>query len=220
MYPKQPNRPAYRNDQTRNILKVKGEGSVSSAPDQANITVGVITEKTEVSAAQQENAAAISAVTDAITALGVPEESIQTVEYRIDTQYDFVDGQQQFRGYRVTHQLRVTLDDIELTGPVVDDAVAAGANSISSIQFSLADPSAFYNEALTLALQDAGRKAETIGEELGVLVDTPPVSVREISPSTTPVPFQTALYASAEGTPIQPGTLTILAVVETEFTYN
>ncbi|TMW70718.1 SIMPL domain-containing protein [Alteribacter natronophilus] len=215
-----PNLPAHRNDETRNMIKVKGEGSVTSAPDRADVALGVVNEEMDVGTAQQENAEAIRNVIDAVTSLGVPEENIQTVEYRIDTQYDFIDGEQQFRGYRVTHMLQITLDDLDLTGQVVDDAVEAGANTISSITFSISDPASLYNEALELALRDAKGKAETIADELGVFVDEPPVTVREISPSTSPVPYQTALYAKAEGTPIQPGTLTILALVETDYRYN
>ncbi|WP_236784562.1 MULTISPECIES: SIMPL domain-containing protein [Alteribacter] len=217
MYPYRYPQHQARNNTSK--LKVKGEGSVSAAPDRANITVGAVTESTEVSEAQQENAQIISQVTSAITTLGVPEESIQTVEYRIDTQYDFVDGKQEFRSYRVTHLLQVTLDDITLTGSVIDEAVEAGANTISSISFSLSNPEVLYNQALELALQNAREKAETIAAELGVALSTPPVSVVEISPSTTPVPFQTALYATSEGTPIQAGTLTILALVEVEYRY-
>ncbi|WP_051314898.1 SIMPL domain-containing protein [Alteribacter aurantiacus] len=219
MYPYRQHLDQIRSRRATNTLRVKGEGSLSTAPDRANITVGAVTEATEVSEAQQENAQIISDVTAAISSLGVSEDNIQTVEYRIDTQYDFIDGKQVFRGYRVNHLLQITLDDVSLTGSVIDEAVEAGANAISSIQFSLSNPDVLYNQALELALQNAQEKGETIARQLGVSLSTPPVSVKEISPSTTPVPFQTALYAKAESTPIQAGTLTVLALVEVEYQY-
>ncbi|WP_096439317.1 SIMPL domain-containing protein [Alteribacter populi] len=221
MYPYHPlHRHVSSQRNNKYTMKVKGEGSISTSPDQAEITIGAVTEDPTVSTAQQENAGIIGAITSSISGLGIPEDDIQTIEYRIETQYDYVDGKQVFRGYRVTHLLHITIDDIELTGQIIDTAVSAGANSISSIQFSLTNPHVIYNQALELAIQDAQRKAETIAQELGVNLDTPPKSIREVTSETTPIPYKTALYAAAESTPIQPGTLSILAKIEAEFYYG
>ncbi len=158
MYYNQPLSPAppapaslYRNN--RHIIEVSGEGTVSAAPDRAVIELGAITENTSLRIAQRENAAAVTDVINSLLQLNIPKERIQTVAYRIEMQYSYEDGKQIFTGYRVTHLLQITLDQIDRTGLVVDTAVEHGANSVLNIQFSMAHPAAYYHQALSLAVK-------------------------------------------------------------------
>jgi uncharacterized protein len=205
-----------------NRLKVTGEGTVSAVPDQAMIILGVITENMNLSTAQKENAAKTSAVINAMLSLGISQQDIQTFSYRIEPQYNFENGQQIFRGYRVEHQLQVTVKDLTKTGQVIDQAVASGANSVSSIQFTVSNPDAFYNQALTLAVQNAQQKAVAMARALQVTLQTVPIVVQEISQPfpPRPVPFQAATLAQDAGTPIQPGENKIKATVKIEYTYS
>lgn len=154
--------------------------------------------------------------------LGISQSDIQTSSYRIDPQYNYENGQQIFRGYRVEHQLQVTVKDIRKTGQVIDTAVASGANSVSSIQFTVSNPDAFYNQALTLAIQNAQQKAITMARTLGVTLQPVPVVVQEISQQLPPrpIPFQAAMLAQSAETPIQPGENRITATVKVEYTYS
>jgi uncharacterized protein YggE len=200
-----------------NTLRVTGEGTITVAPDQAIIILGSTSENKSVSQAQQENAAVIRKIISAITNLGVPESAIQTVTYRVEPQYDYVEGRQVFRNYLVTHLLRITLDQIELTGRIVDSAVASGANVIQSFQFSLKDESAARNRALVLAVQNAQGKARAIANSLSVNLNETPFKIKELLPAAGPIPRQYAVETSA--TPIQTGMLSITAVIEAEFSY-
>lgn len=202
-------------------LKVSGEGTISVAPDQVSLTIGVITEKKSLQEAQAENAMIISNVLTAMLQLGIPKENIQTIVYRIDTLYDYRDGVQIFRGYSVTHLFQVKIDDIEKTGLVVDHAVSQGANSVSNIEFTVAHPEAYYNEALKLALQNAYLKALTLTSQLTVNLNPIPYKIEEISKRTSPpVPYSLTLMAKAEATPIQPGEITISATIIVDYFYG
>src|SRR5690606_20881763 len=99
---------------------------------------------------QKENTNATTNIVEALLQLGIPKENIQTTQYSIDIQYDFEDGKQIFRGYKVTHLLQVTVENIEQTGLIVDTAVNNGANTVSNIQFTLQNPDIAYNHALSL----------------------------------------------------------------------
>lgn len=205
-----------------NRLTVTGEGTVTAAPDEAIITIGVINESPNLSAAQKENADKTAAVIQALMSLGIPQSDIQTYVYRIEPQYNYENGQQIFRGYRVEHQLQVTVKDISKTGQVIDQAVAAGANSVSSIQFSVSNPNAFYNQALTIAIRNAQEKAISMARALQVTLQPVPVIVQELSQPLPPrpIPFQAAMLAQSAETPIQPGENKIMATVKVEFTYS
>lgn len=205
-----------------NRLTVTGEGTVTATPDEAIITIGVINESPNLSAAQKENTDKAAAVIQALISLGIPQSDIQTFVYRIEPQYNYENGQQIFRGYRVEHQLQVTVKDISKTGQVIDQAVAAGANSVSSIQFTVSNPNAFYNQALTIAIRNAQEKAISMARALQVTLQPVPVIVQELSQPLPPrpIPFQAAMLAQSAETPIQPGENKIMATVKVEFTYS
>ncbi|MDM5229212.1 SIMPL domain-containing protein [Cytobacillus sp. NJ13] len=204
-----------------NILRVSGEGKLAVQPDQANIKLGVLTEDMELQKAQEQNADAISSVKKALNAIGITDKQIQTSDFTIFPQYDFVDGKQIFRGYRVEHILGITVDEIENTGLVVDTAVDNGANIVRGIHFEAENQSDLYQQALSLAVMDAYKKAETIASALRVQLISTPVSVAERALGIEqPVSFQSSTFVkSAVSTPIQPGTIDIESQITAEFTY-
>ncbi|WP_127490074.1 SIMPL domain-containing protein [Paenibacillus ehimensis] len=207
-------------DSSRNMIEVTGEGTVAAAPDRALITLGAITEKASLSEAQTENAGTVSSILQSLFQLGIPKEKVQTVQYGIEIQYNYKEGVQTFRGYKVTHLLRVTADKIEQTGGIVDTAVRHGANTVSGIQFTSAHPEAYYNQALTMAVHSSRQKAATLAKAMGVALHPTPVRIQEASQSIEPRPYQMASFAAAAATPIQPGELNISAVVKAYYSYS
>jgi uncharacterized protein YggE len=227
MYYSQPGYPSMGSGQPQapvkpNRLTVTGEGSVYATPDRAIITIGVITESPNLSTAQKENSDKTTAVINSLLALGIPQNDIQTALYRIEPQYDYENGKQIFRGYKVEHQLQVTIKDLSKTGQVIDKAVASGANFVSSIQFTVSNPDVFYNQALTLAIQNAQQKAVVMARALQVTLNPVPIVVEELSQNLPPrpVPFQAMSLAQDSGVQIQPGENKITANVKIEYTYG
>ena len=62
----------------------------------------------------------------------------------------------------MTHNLMVTIKNVDMVGQVIDAAVSAGANTVTSINFSVANPAVNYAEALDAAIDDAISKAAHI----------------------------------------------------------
>ena len=201
-------------------LKVSGEGSIFVSPNQAKITLGAFTENQSLQVAQQENTLIMGNVIRALEQLGIPKEKIQTVSYRIDPIYDFKDGTQLLRGYRVTHQLQIILDEVDLSGKAVDVAVNNGANSVSNIEFTVSQPDAYYNEALKIALINAYGKAISLVSQLPVKLNPVPVKIEEYSTTISPpVPFSAPIMLKAEATPVQPGDIKITASITALYLY-
>ncbi|KGX90542.1 hypothetical protein N781_07040 [Pontibacillus halophilus JSM 076056 = DSM 19796] len=202
-------------------LFVSGSGIVQAEPDLANIQLGVVTQDQELTTAQQQNGQRMNDVMAALTKLGIDAEDIQTVDYTIYPQYDYIDGKQEFSGYQVTHTISVTIKQLDQTGLVIDTGVANGANRVSNIQFTLQDPELYYEQALTAALKDAIQKANLISSELQLQLDPVPTKIVERTQST-PAPYQTLTKAEAAAPPstsIEPGQLQITANVDTTFQY-
>jgi uncharacterized protein YggE len=201
-------------------IKVQGQGEVSLKPDIAQINLGIISENKDLISAQQENARKSQMVIQSLLALGIPNNKIRTYDYRIDADYDFKDGQQIFRGYKVTHLLEIKLNELEKAGVTVDTAVKNGANYVSRIEFKSSQKQKYYRQALAAAVTDAIEKAEVIAGVLRVQLNRIPYLVSEITGTPSPVfEEQTSFVKGVSTTTFEPGEISIKATVHAEFYY-
>ncbi len=202
------------------ILSVSGSGRVQSAPDQAAITLGVVTRAETAGEAQQENTAKATAIRSALTALGIEERDIKTEDYSFRPEYSRERNERNtIVGYTASNTIRVRVRDVALVGDVVDAVLANGANTIHSLDFSIRDTDALRKKALESAVKDARSKADTIASALGKSI----VGVHHVTENTGMFqPRQSnmmmkSMDASAESTPIDAGTLSLTADVHIEF---
>src|SRR5689334_13370350 len=105
------------------LIKVNGDGELAIPPDISSVNMGVITENKVMIEAQKQNATEMTKVIQALLSLGIPNNQLQTFDYRIDSDYEYDQGKQTFRGYKVTHILQVKVEDLSKIGKVVDTAV-------------------------------------------------------------------------------------------------
>ena len=120
-------------------MTVNGEGHITARPNQAKLTLGVVTEHTSAEAAQQENAEISNRVIEALKQIGIDESEIKTTVYSVQPRYDYHDGKSILRGYEVEHHFEVTIKDLSKIGNVYDLAIKNGANRSGGIQFQLTD---------------------------------------------------------------------------------
>jgi uncharacterized protein len=207
-------------ERKKRTLLVYGEGTVTAQPDQAKLTLGVSTTNENVQSAQQENAVRMNQVITSIVNLGVPRDDIQTSQYRITPQYDYVDGKRIFRGYEVVNLVEVTINDLTMVGTILDTAVQHGANQIGNIQFLVSQPEQYYQQALIQSVHQSFKKARAIVSAIRVTLDETPISITELTEDRPLTLVKAATYDTYEEiTPISPGTLDITAKVKSEFKY-
>jgi uncharacterized protein YggE len=184
------------------------------APDMANITLGVDTRGSDAQEALSKNATKMNAVIAAIEGLGVPADHIQTSNLSI-----YFDSQQD--SYVANHQLNVRIDQVTKVGPVLDAAVAAGANNSWGVSFGLKDTSQGQTQALQNAVANARKRADAIASSLQVNI-TGVGSASEASYYNTPVKFAGAAGAplASSSTPVQPGQLDVTADISVVYTFT
>ena len=178
-------------------INVNGSGMASNTPNIADIQLGVEAITDDAAQAISESTSKMQAVLDAIRALGIEDKDIQTVNYNmwVEQIYNQETGVPtgQMR-YHVTNQINVRLDDLTLTGKLLENALAAGANNVGSITFGVSDPTELQKQARATAVQNARAKAEELAAGLGVRVG----KVRQVSEYVSgPVPIAT--YAKDMG---------------------
>ncbi|MBR1886779.1 MAG: SIMPL domain-containing protein [Schwartzia sp.] len=214
--------PAQAADQELPILSVSGSGVVQGTPDQATVTLGVVTRRKTAGDAQQENAAKAAAIHRALIAFGIDGDDIMTEDYSFRPEYNHdKSGRTSIVGYTASNTVRVKVRDVDLVGGVIDAALDKGANMVRSLDFSIRDMDALRREALEQAVEDAREKAETIARALGTTI----VGVHHVTENTgmfqprrsNMVMMAKSMDAAAESTPIEAGTLSLSADVHIEF---
>jgi uncharacterized protein len=213
----------YRNQndvsENRNVIKVHGDGMVTATPNQASATIGVISEGKDLSQAQKQNVETISKINAVLNSFKIPPKNVQTFDYQVNTEYDYVDGKQIFRGYRVQNLLKISIDEVSQLGSIINKVIEAGANYVSNVQFKVSDPQRYYLQALKKALRNAQEKAETITGELKVKWNSTPVRVEELVKQPGPVQPQLTYVKGVSTEQFQPGILHFTAEVLVKYYY-
>lgn len=151
----------------QNAITVHTKESINVVPDVADISLGVTTQAEDAASCQNQNNDTVDKIVAALTALGIPETSIQTSRFNLSPRYDWKDSVQTLIGYEMN--TTITLSDIALdqVGSVLTQSVDAGANNFDSIVYKSSQYDASYQEALKLAVESAKVKAQSLAEASG-----------------------------------------------------
>jgi len=201
-------------------ITVNGNGEISVAPNFGEIRFEVVTQSKDLNEAQNQNSKIMNQVIQSLLSLGIKREDMQTSSFSIFPQYDYIEGQQVFRGYEVTNSLTVKIRDISKVGMVIDTAVRNGANRVSSLEFKLDRENQYYQQALQLALFNAVEKARTIADTLKLPIYPLPIEIIEESVEAPPIMYKAvAMTQESFQTPIEQGLISIKAKVLVRFQF-
>ncbi|MBK7316730.1 SIMPL domain-containing protein [Candidatus Villigracilis affinis] len=203
-------------------LNVNGLGQVNLTPDIAYIYIGVHTEGATASEAVEANKGQTSSLISSIKKSGVDEKDIRTTNFSIwPSQQYGPDGTISGTVYMVDNTVYITVRELDGLGDLLDSAISAGANTINSIQFDVADKAQALKDARTKAVADAQAQAQELAEAAGVsLGEIQTINFYENS--AYPVDMGKGgggvAYDAASAVPIQPGQLTVS--VNVNLTYS
>ncbi|MEM2351218.1 MAG: SIMPL domain-containing protein [Thermoproteota archaeon] len=214
-------------EQGDRTISVTGIGVTKAKPDRVLMSLSVITQADSAEEAISENSVKMGRVTKALKDMGVTEDQIETFAYSLTPIWDYSDrNTPRITGYTCSNTIRVTIMDLNKIGRIIDGTVSAGANYVSSLQFTVSNEALrqLELEALRTAVKDADSKAKAIANAAGVtLTNLVSISILSHSPylpsysfeSIIPVPTPMTGTAS---TSILPGevsvTVSISAVYE------
>ena len=203
-------------------LNVNGLGSTYLTPDIAYIYIGVHSEGATATEVVAANKTQTNAVLDALKKAGVEEKDLRTTNFSIwPSQQYSPEGTVTGTIYMVDNTVYVTVRNLDGLGDLLDDTIAAGANSINSIQFDVADKTAAVKEARAKAVEDAKTQAQELADAAGVkLGEIQNISFYDNSPYPVAEGKGGGGGAMAANTAvaIQPGQLTIS--VSVSITYD
>ena len=163
--------PAWADPRT---ISISGHGEVRAAPDMAEVRAGVTITAPTAAQALAANSSRMQNVFSALRKTGVPEKNIQTTNFYISAQYTNGENNtpRRLNGYQVSNDVTVRLEDVGKVGSALDTLVAAGANQINGISFSIQNPAPALEKARADAVADARTRAETYAKAAGVSLGT------------------------------------------------
>ena len=202
--------------QTTRLVRGVGQATLTAKPDQAKLSVGVVTQSSTAQDAASKNAAVTSHVIAELQRTLGAGADIQTVGYSLTPNYQYPpNAAPVLTGYTATNTLQVTIDDLSLTGAVIDAANLAGANSIGGLTFTLKDSEPLRQRALTAAAKQSRAHAEAIAAGLSARLGA--VLVAQEGSNVSPVYNTVTGLAPAAPTPILTGLVSVSATVTADF---
>lgn len=197
-------------------ITVSGTGVVTLPADQLTVRFLVRTSEWNVNYARDKNAETTTKVIEKIKEAGVLDGDITTVDYRISQ-----DNSNSYPGkYTIVNYVQVLIRDINKAGTIIDNAVANGANGLTSFTYSATENPNSLREARTLAVQNAQDAAALIAGASGCKV-ADVLDIQEgYNPSSYSRSTNSAMLKSVGNsytTPIEAGNVEITSTVTITF---
>jgi uncharacterized protein YggE len=203
-------------------ISVAAHHEVKVPPDRATIQISVQTRAPTAAAAGTQNATKLQAVLSALRALGLTNDQLSTINYNVHPDYRHQEGREpEIIGYNVTNTIVADVRQLSQVGPVIDAALRAGANMMTSLQFYASNTEAARRTAIAGAISKARAEAEAAaqaaGGTLGSLLE---ITVGPAFPEPPrPMIMMREMAAAGADTPIQPGVGMLTVMVSTRWRF-
>merc|ERR1711988_1366615 len=207
-------------------ISVEGKGSIGVKPDLVSIRVGVEMERETAAEALRDNNEIMAKVSGRVSELGVEERDVMTSSVSLNPVYNYIrdkktdTNKRVLSGFNASNQVTLRIRKLDSVGDVLGALVEAGVNTIDSIRFTAEDTRAAADDARTLAVTDAKRKADVFASAAGYRV----ASVIEIDSHDSNTPpvvhkagnarmLMSSMEDSVGAVPIAGGELTVSSSV-------
>lgn len=155
------------------VVIASGERRIRVAPDQAWVTVSVDTRDAKAPEARRLGAAAMTTVSAALKKTGLDNDAIQTIGFSLQPDYEFVNGRQRLKGFVVSNQVQVRIDEVSRVADVLDavgglSLPASSMATLAGLRFDLKNRANVEREALKGAVEDALARARFMASGAGL----------------------------------------------------
>lgn len=197
-------------------VTTEGRASIKVAPDLAWLTVTAESRAARPADAQRGSAQAIDSVRASLRKAGLADDAVKTRNYSVDPEMQYADGKSTVIGYIARHSLDVRVDNLAELGAIIDAAGSTGATSVSDIRYDTKQRAEVEAQALSLAVREGLRRADTMAKAAGrAVVGLWKIDDQRMGTPPRPMPLVMAapsMKASQE-TVIAPAELEIQAAV-------
>lgn len=154
------------------LITVTGTADVNVAPDEAILRLGVDSHDKVLAIAKSENDRHVKKLLALAREAGVQAKDIQTSALSMSLEYS-ENQKHTLLGYEVSQSVSITLRDIGKYESLMTNVLLAGVNRVDGVDFLVAEPIKYRQEARTKAVRAAREKAVAMAAELGQTVGKP-----------------------------------------------
>lgn len=185
------------------IISVTGTAVIRVTPDRVRLMLGVDSRDRDLVAAKANNDERVRRLMAQARSAGVDSKNIKTSALTMRAEYSD-EKIPRLVDYDVSQTVMVTLADISKYDDLMTSLLKAGVNRVDGIDFFVAEPKKYEDEARLEAIRDAREKANAMAAELGQKIGNP-WEISEEGEAGVPI----ALNAVMSRTPMQPEEPTI-----------
>jgi uncharacterized protein YggE len=200
---------------TQHTIQVSGTGQAQAAPDVAVLSLAIETHAATAADAAADNGGLAQKVSEALRAKLGDKGKTWTGGYSLYPDYgdeSRPNAKPVITGYRAENTITVQTGALDLVGPLIDAAIAAGANRVNSLDFNLRDDTHARNDAIAKAAKDAQAQGQALAAALGLKLG--PIISATTEGGEHPQPlFRAAAMGMSNATPVQQAEVSVSVTV-------
>jgi uncharacterized protein len=154
------------------LISVTGTAEVNVPPDEVVLSLGVESRDKDLSIAKAQHDLRVKRLMAEARKAGVEEKNIQTSTLQMRPDYS-EEKVPRFLAYEVSQTIQVTLKDLSKYESLITKLLEAGVNRVDNVQFLVAEPRKYKDEARAKAIKAAREKATAMAAELGQTIGKP-----------------------------------------------
>lgn len=148
-------------------IVVTGSGKVTIPPTTGVFSITVTTTGAKAATASEANARISKAVMDALATSALAAGDVKGTDLEVGPRWNYDGDKPRQTGFDATNTIRISTDNLQGIGSVIDAALSAGATAVSDVTYQSKDIGAARDAALTKAVQAARAEAEIIARANG-----------------------------------------------------
>ncbi|MGN1227669.1 MAG: SIMPL domain-containing protein [Christensenellales bacterium] len=157
------------NSHSQNEIIVSGNGKIKVNPEIAKIRFSVCTQAENLADANTQQKEKIENIKATLS-----DFTITTTYFSTYPIYDYQNGKI-LQSYEICNNFEILTENFSMLNTIIDNLQQSGATSIENIEYTLKDDTQAYNEALSVALNNAIDKAQTLS-----LAQNAEIKIKEI----------------------------------------
>lgn len=195
--------PALNYSNNSNTLFVTGAANTKVKPDKVILSFGVETNNKTANVALVANSKIMNKVIDSLRTDGVKENETSTSYFSISPSYNYSrpsDTVGKITGFTVSNSIQIQSTNIRNVSKWIDTAIAAGANTVNSVDFTLSNKrlDEIKNSLIKQAIDNARTKADIAASALGLkIVGVKLVNLNDFELQPSPIPLAKESLAAA-----------------------
>jgi uncharacterized protein len=203
------------------IISVTGTAEIKVPPDEVQLTLGIDSHDKDLVVAKASNDQRIKKLMALVHTAGVEAKNIQTSALTMGPEYTD-EKIPKLLGYRVSQTVAITLTDLSKYEDLMTGFLKVGVNRVDGIDFLVADPRKYREDARLKAVRAAREKANKMAAELGQSLGKPWELTEEADPERTALTANFQQRSSfgmleQEASTIAGGEVTIRSTVRVSF---